>query len=44
VILVKAALHLLGLPGGPVRPPLIDATEAEIATLRNDLKVAGLSL
>ena len=26
VILAKAALHLQGLPGGPVRPPLCDAT------------------
>ena len=34
VILVKAALRLLGLPGGPVRPPLVDATDEEIATLR----------
>jgi 4-hydroxy-tetrahydrodipicolinate synthase len=44
VILVKAALALHGLPGGPVRPPLVDATDEEIATLRTDLKAAGLSL
>jgi 4-hydroxy-tetrahydrodipicolinate synthase len=37
VILAKAALTLLGLPGGPVRPPLPDATDAEIAQLRRDL-------
>ncbi len=29
-ILVKAALNLLGLPAGPVRSPLVEATEAEI--------------
>jgi 4-hydroxy-tetrahydrodipicolinate synthase len=44
VILVKAALRMLGQPGGPVRPPLVDATEEEIATLRTDLKAAGLTL
>ena len=27
-ILTKAALALAGLPGGPVRLPLVDATEA----------------
>jgi 4-hydroxy-tetrahydrodipicolinate synthase len=44
VILVKAALRMLGQPGGPVRPPLVDASEEEIATLRTDLKAAGLAL
>jgi 4-hydroxy-tetrahydrodipicolinate synthase len=44
VILVKAALALQGLPSGPVRPPLVDATDEEIATLRTDLKAANLSL
>jgi 4-hydroxy-tetrahydrodipicolinate synthase len=43
-ILVKAALTLRGLPAGPVRPPLVDATDEEIARLRTDLEVAGLSL
>jgi len=37
VILTKAALKLLGLPAGPVRPPLPDATAEEIAQLRRDL-------
>jgi 4-hydroxy-tetrahydrodipicolinate synthase len=41
VILVKAGLRLLGRDVGPVRPPLVDATEQEIATLREDLAVAG---
>jgi 4-hydroxy-tetrahydrodipicolinate synthase len=37
VIMVKAALRLRGLPGGPVRPPLVDATDEQIAMLRSDL-------
>jgi 4-hydroxy-tetrahydrodipicolinate synthase len=41
-ILVKAGLALRGRPVGPVRPPLVDATEHEIAHLREDLAAAGL--
>lgn len=41
-ILVKAGLALHGMPVGPVRPPLVDATEHEIAHLREDLAAAGL--
>jgi 4-hydroxy-tetrahydrodipicolinate synthase len=41
-ILVKAGLALRGRPVGPVRPPLVDATEQEIAQLRDDLAAAGL--
>jgi 4-hydroxy-tetrahydrodipicolinate synthase len=44
VILVKAALTLHGLPGGPVRPPLADATAEETATLLTDLRAAGFTL
>jgi 4-hydroxy-tetrahydrodipicolinate synthase len=44
VILTKAALNLMGLPGGVVRPPLCDATAAEIARLREDCADAGLTL
>jgi 4-hydroxy-tetrahydrodipicolinate synthase len=44
VILVKAALGLLGLPSGPVRPPQVDATAAEIAQLRTDTAAAGIEL
>ncbi|NCA18768.1 MAG: 4-hydroxy-tetrahydrodipicolinate synthase [Actinobacteria bacterium] len=36
-ILTKAALNLMGLPGGHVRLPLVDATEEQIAQLRRDL-------
>jgi 4-hydroxy-tetrahydrodipicolinate synthase len=42
-ILVKAALRLRGIDAGPMRPPLVDATEHEIAHLREDLAAAGLA-
>ena len=42
-IMVKAALQLLGVIGErTVRPPLIDATEAQVSRLREDLAAAGL--
>ena len=44
VILTKAALNLLGLPAGPVRSPLVDATPEEIAQLRVDSAAAGVEL
>jgi 4-hydroxy-tetrahydrodipicolinate synthase len=44
VILVKAALRALGLPAGPVRPPLVDATPEQIAQLRTDLAAGGVAL
>jgi 4-hydroxy-tetrahydrodipicolinate synthase len=44
VILTKAALREQGLPAGPVRSPLVDATEAEVAQLRADCEAAGLQL
>ena len=44
VITVKAALNALGVPAGPVRPPLCDATPEELARLRDDLAGAGISL
>jgi 4-hydroxy-tetrahydrodipicolinate synthase len=44
VILTKAALNLLGQPAGPVRPPLLDATAAELARLREDCAAAGMTL
>lgn len=43
VILIKAALRELGLPAGPVRMPLVDATEEQIRQLRRDLVDGGLS-
>ncbi|MCU1690374.1 MAG: dapA, partial [Jatrophihabitantaceae bacterium] len=42
VVLVKAALTLLGRPAGSVRPPLLDADDHEISHLRQDLHAAGL--
>jgi len=44
VISTKAALGMLGLPGGPVRLPLADATPAEIEQLRADLEAGGVKL
>lgn len=44
VILTKAALQLLGLPAGPVRSPLVDATGEQIARLREDLAAAGVEV
>lgn len=43
-ILVKAALAAKGLPAGPVRSPLVEATETEMAQLRGDCEAAGLPL
>ena len=43
MILTKAALRLAGLPGGPVRLPLVDATEEQVQTLRTDLAAAGVT-
>ncbi|HLU34069.1 MAG TPA: dihydrodipicolinate synthase family protein, partial [Natronosporangium sp.] len=43
-ILVKAGLNVRGLPAGPVRSPLVDATEEQVAQLREDCAEAGLAL
>ncbi len=42
VILTKAALALQGLPAGPVRLPLVDATDEQIDVLRTDLADGGV--
>jgi 4-hydroxy-tetrahydrodipicolinate synthase len=44
VITAKAALNALGLPVGPVRPPLCDATPEELSTLKEDLAAVGIAL
>lgn len=44
VILTKAALTLLGLPAGPVRPPLVTANAAELGRLREDCAEAGRTI
>jgi 4-hydroxy-tetrahydrodipicolinate synthase len=43
-ILTKAALTIMGLPGGHTRLPLVDATEAQIAQLREDLRAGGVAV
>ena len=43
-ILTKAALTLMGLPGGHTRLPLVDATDAQIAQLREDLRAGGVAV
>lgn len=43
-ILVKAGLAAKGLPAGPVRSPLVDATADQLAQLRADCAAAGLDL
>jgi 4-hydroxy-tetrahydrodipicolinate synthase len=43
-IMVKAALRELGLPSGPVRPPLVDATPEQVERLRADLTAGGVPL
>jgi 4-hydroxy-tetrahydrodipicolinate synthase len=43
-IATKAALSLLGLPGGTVRGPLIGATPQQVERLRTDLVAGGVKL
>ncbi|MFC6087012.1 4-hydroxy-tetrahydrodipicolinate synthase [Sphaerisporangium aureirubrum] len=43
-IMVKAALDLIGQQGGPLRLPLVEATEQEFAVLRADLVAGGVKL
>jgi 4-hydroxy-tetrahydrodipicolinate synthase len=43
-ILTKAALNEMGLPSGFTRLPLVDATAAQIAQLREDLRQGGVTL
>jgi 4-hydroxy-tetrahydrodipicolinate synthase len=42
VMTVKAALSQLGVIGGAVRPPLVDLTQEEFATLTLDLADGGV--
>jgi len=41
-VLVKAAMAMTGFPVGPVRPPLVEATEKEQAALREALAAGGV--
>ena len=43
-ILTKAAMNLMGLPGGTTRLPLVDATAEQIEQLRKDLIAGGVVL
>jgi 4-hydroxy-tetrahydrodipicolinate synthase len=43
-VMTKAALEMLGLPGGAVRGPLLAATEAERHQLALDLVAGGVKL
>jgi 4-hydroxy-tetrahydrodipicolinate synthase len=44
VITTKAALAMLGTPVGPVRLPLVDATDEQRAVLAQDLAAGGVVL
>lgn len=44
LILTKAALGMFGLPAGPVRLPLVDATPEQRAGLRADLERGGVAV
>jgi 4-hydroxy-tetrahydrodipicolinate synthase len=44
VITCKAALRLRGMPGGPLRLPLVELAEDEIARLKQDLAAGGVDL
>jgi 4-hydroxy-tetrahydrodipicolinate synthase len=44
VIMAKAALALLGLPGGAVRSPLVGATPEQVERLRDDLVAGGVKI
>lgn len=39
--IVKAGMRVIGRPAGPVRPPLTDLTEHELATLTELTKRIG---
>jgi 4-hydroxy-tetrahydrodipicolinate synthase len=43
-MLVKAGLRARGLPAGPVRSPLVDATDDEVRRLHQDAAAAGITL
>jgi 4-hydroxy-tetrahydrodipicolinate synthase len=41
-ILLKACMNLLGLPAGPLRPPLVDATADQVEFARGLLDTVGI--
>ena len=42
-ILLKACMNLLGLPAGPLRAPLVDATPEQVEFARGLLSTVGLT-
>jgi 4-hydroxy-tetrahydrodipicolinate synthase len=44
VISLKAAMNMLGLPGGPVRLPLVEATSEQEDRLRDDFALSGVKI
>jgi 4-hydroxy-tetrahydrodipicolinate synthase len=44
VMTTKAALALQGLPGGPLRPPMVELTPEETEQLKIDLAAGGVQL
>lgn len=44
VMFVKAVLNMMGLPAGPVRPPLVDASQELTALIRDDLAGTDVKL
>jgi 4-hydroxy-tetrahydrodipicolinate synthase len=43
-VMTKAAMDMLGLPGGGVRGPLLPASDAERQKLRDDLTAGGVNI
>jgi 4-hydroxy-tetrahydrodipicolinate synthase len=43
-VMTKAAMDMLGLPGGGVRGPLLPANDAERQKLRDDLTAGGVNI
>jgi 4-hydroxy-tetrahydrodipicolinate synthase len=43
-VMAKAAMDLLGLPGGGVRGPLLPASDAERQKLHEDLTAGGVNI
>jgi 4-hydroxy-tetrahydrodipicolinate synthase len=43
-MLVKAGLNAQGRPAGPVRSPLVEASDTELEQLREDAAAAGISI
>ena len=44
VISLKTAMNMLGLPGGPVRLPLVEATEEQQSRLKTFLAQGGVKI